>query len=146
MSKIKEVYSELCSFSVLREMLNKKLFKAFFEYANATDKNDKLNKYGAFVSEIYNGGANLTTLTRKLLFENENIFVKLISQKAEINKNIEISIIRELNSLTKFASLTYEDFFNDIENAIFIPKYDTEKANLLEEYKQRTKSTKSTRK
>lgn len=140
MSKIKEVYSELCSFSVLREMLNKPLFKAFFEYANATDKNDKLNKYGAFVSEIYNGGANLTTLTRKLLFENENIFVKLISQKAEINKNIEISIIRELNSLTKFASLTYEDFFNDIENAIFIPKYDIEKANLLEEYKQRTKN------
>ena len=49
MSKIKEVYSELCSFSVLREMLNKPLFKAFFDYANATDKNDKLNKYGVML-------------------------------------------------------------------------------------------------
>ena len=140
MSKIKEVYSELCSFSVLREMLNKPLFKAFFDYASATDKNDKLNKYGAFVSEIYNGGANLTACTRKLLFENENVYVKLISQKLEINKNIEASIIRELNTLTVFASLTYKDFLDDIENIDYLPKYDIEGANLLEEYKQRTKN------
>jgi len=140
MSKIKEVYSELCSFSVLREMLNKPLFKAFFDYANAIDTNDKLNKYGAFVSEIYNGGANLTYCTRKLLFENENVFVKLISQKAEINKNIEISIIRELKTLNSFASLTYKEFLDDIGSVEYLPTYDTEEANLLEEYKQRTKN------
>ena len=140
MSKLKEVYSELCSFSVLREMLNKPLFKSFFDYASATDKNDKLNKYGAFVSEIYNGGANLTSSTRRLLFENENIFVKLISQKADINKNIEDSITRELNTLNTFASLTYKDFSDDIGDIHYLPKYDTEKANLLEEYKQRTKN------
>ena len=52
MSKIKEVYSKLCSFSVLREMLNKPLFKAFFDYASATDNNDKLNKYGALAKYI----------------------------------------------------------------------------------------------
>ncbi len=106
MSKIEQVYSELCSFGVFRALFDKKLFKCFFDYANATDDNDKLNKYGAFVSEIYNGGANLTNCVRKLLFENENIYVKSISQKIEINENIEEATIRELHTLTAFATLS----------------------------------------
>ena len=140
MSKIKEVYSELCTFGVLRGLFEKELFKRFFDYAGATEANDKLNKYGAFVSEISNGGANLTECTRKLLFENENIFVKLISQKAEINENIENAVSKELQSLTSFSMLTYEDFLDDMGRDEYVPKYDTEKANLLEEYKQRTKN------
>ena len=140
MSKIKKVYSRLCTFGVLRGLFEKELFKRFFEYANATDKYDKLNKYGAFVSEIYNGGASLTGYTRKLLFENENIYVKLISQKAGINANINDAIERELNTLTDFATLTYEDFLADIEDKEYLPKFDTEIANFKEEYLQRAEN------
>ncbi len=140
MSKINKVYRELCSFGVLRGLFEKQLFKCFFDYANATDKNDKLNKYGAFVSEIYNGGANLTELTRKLLFENENVYVKAISKNAQINKNVEDAIIKELNTLTAFSTLTYEDFLLDMETDEYIPKYDIEDTNLKEEYLQRAKN------
>lgn len=142
MSKIKQLYSELCSFGVFRGLFDKKLFKCFFEYANAVDENDKLNKYGAFVSEIYNGGANLTNCVRKLLFENENVYVKSISQKIEINENVEDATIRELHTLTAFANLTDFDFGDDLDTNVFIPQFDTEKADLEEEYLKRAKNIK----
>ena len=140
MSKVKQVYRELCTFSVFRGMLDKDLFKCFLDYSKATTLEEKLNKYGAFVNEIYNGGANLTDYTRKLLFENENVFVKLISKKSSVNENIENATVKELMTLNEFASLTYEDFLNDMEISEYIPKYDTLKIDLKEEYYQRAQN------
>ncbi len=140
MSKINKVYRELCAFGVLRGIFEKQLFKCFFDYANATDKNDKLNKYGAFVNEIYNGGANLTSLCRKILFEDENVYVKAISLGKQMNGNIENAIMKELNTLNEFSTLTYGDFLADMELDCYIPKYDIENTDLKEEYIKRAQN------
>lgn len=140
MSKIKGIYKELCTFSVLRGLLNKPIFKAFFDYAEATLRNDRLNKYGAFVNEIYEGGANLTLLIKKLLYENENVYVKAVAKKTEISKSVEKAIINELNTLSSFSRLTYKDFLSDMEEDGYIPEYDICSVDLREEYLLRAKN------
>ena len=76
MSKIKEIYSTLCLFSVFRNLLSTPVFKAFIEYCETEDKKDKPKKYGALVSEIYKNGGSLTECVKKALYEDENVYVK----------------------------------------------------------------------
>ena len=100
MSKIERIYRRLCSFSVLRELISKDLIKYFFEFARAEEQNERLNKYGAFVNEIYEGGGSLVQCIRKMLFENENVYVRAVAKKIDINKNeATVSVMLTVASL-----------------------------------------------
>ena len=138
MSKIEAVYKRLCAFSVLRELLGSNLIKCFFEFARSEKQDDRLQKYGAFVNEIYEGGGNLASCIRKMLFENENVFVKAVAKKAEINANIKSATESELDALTMLAELTPSDFFDSCE--LQIPMYDTDTVNFKAEYLERAKN------
>ncbi len=142
MYKVKTTYVLVSAFGVLKDLHNTRLIKYFFDYAKAEDKTEKLQKYGAFVNVIYEGGGNLTSCIRKLLFENENVYVKAVAQKNKVNKSIEEAIKEELNILSRFASLTKEDFYEDLEIAdnIYLPSYEVEKVNFYEEYIERAKN------
>ena len=76
MSKIKDIYSSLCLFSVTRGILKAPVFESFFDYCEEENKREKIKKYGAFVHEVYKNGGNLSKCVRKTLFENENVYVK----------------------------------------------------------------------
>lgn len=140
MSKIETAYKRLCSFSVLRDLLDTKLIKSFFEFAACERQDEALRKYGAFVNEIYEGGGSLSSCVRKMLFENENVFVRAIAKKEKINKNIENAVANELDSLSVFAMLEPSDFFENTDSEILVPMYDTEKVDFKEEYLTRTKN------
>ena len=137
MSKIERIYRRLCSFSVLRELLGKDLIKYFLEFARAEEQNERLNKYGALVNEIYEGGGSLADCIRKMLFENENVYVRAIAKKSEINKNIENAISNELNTLSDLAMLVPKDFFEDTTD---VPMYDTQSVDFRKEYLERAKN------
>lgn len=137
MSKIERIYRRLCSFSVLRELISKDLIKYFFEFARAEEQNERLNKYGAFVNEIYEGGGSLVQCIRKMLFENENVYVRAVAKKIDINKNIENSISNELDTLSDLAMLAPKDFFEDTAD---VPMYDTQSVDFKKEYLERTKN------
>ncbi len=136
MSKIEKIYRRLCTFSVLRELLKKDLIKCFFEFAKCKEQDECLKKYGAFVNEIYEGGGNLADCIRKMLFENENVYVRAVAKKAEINKNIENAISNELNTLSDLAMLAPNDFFENASE-LQAPMYDTEKVDFKAEYLKR---------
>jgi hypothetical protein len=76
MSKINNIANKLSLFTVFRGVLVKDIFKHFIEYSKSCDISNKLNNYGKFVQDIYNNGANLSAYVCKILFEDENIFVK----------------------------------------------------------------------
>ena len=46
MSKITEVYSSLCLFTVTRGVLKTPVIKAFIDYCEEEEKQEKLKKYG----------------------------------------------------------------------------------------------------
>ena len=137
MSKIERAYKRLCTFSVLKELLEKDLIKHFLEFAKSEKQDERLIKYGALVNEIYEGGGNLADSIRKMLFENENVYVRAISKKEAINKNIENAILNELDTLSELAMLEPKDFFDLKDEDLQIPMYDTSKVDFKREYIER---------
>ena len=137
MSKIEEIYSSLCLFTVTRAVLQTPVIKAFMEYCEEENKKEKLKKYGAFVSCIYENGGVLSETIKKALFENENVYVKSISKNEKISERIESSLNFELEALTALASLSSDSFLLDMKVTSKIPEYDTEKLDVKKAYSER---------
>ena len=65
-NKLQQLYTRLCSCAVFRGVLEHPIFTFFGEYCCAAeDALKKRNAYGAFVSEIYKNGGDLTDDTNK---------------------------------------------------------------------------------
>ncbi len=140
MSKIKDIYSSLCLFSVTRGILKSPIFKCFFEYCEEENKREKIKKYGAFVAEIYKNGGNISKCVQSALFENENVYVKSVAWGQKINKNIENALEFELSTLNDFSALTANSFAIDMGVGTKIPEFDIDKVDIARLYKERLES------
>ncbi len=137
MTDIKKIYFQLCTLSVFRSLLSHPLFAHFMAYNETDDIAKKRMEYGAFVSEIYSLGGNLTRAVKKLVLENENIYVRLLGAGKVINGDIEKSAIYELKYISMLASLSYKTFELDMKATDFMPEYSYEGIDLASEYKAR---------
>ena len=137
MSRIEEIYSSLCLFTVTREVLKTPVISAFMAYCEEENKREKLKKYGEFVSRVYENGGVLSECIKKVLFENENVYVKAISKNEGISAKIENALNFELEALSALASLTSDSFGLDMKTACKIPEYDTEKLDVKKAYSAR---------
>ena len=137
MSKIEEIYSSLCLFTVTREVLKTPVISAFMAYCEEENKREKLKKYGEFVSRVYENGGVLSECIKKALFENENVYVKAISKDEKISAKIENALNFELEALSALASLTSDSFGLDMKVTGKIPEYDTEKLDVKKAYSAR---------
>ncbi len=141
MTEIRKIDRALCRFSVFRGLFETPIFCKFFEYAEAARGSEqKLSAYGAFVAEIYEGGGSLTACVRRVLFEDENVYVRSIAKSGSVNSSIQETAKHELEILSSFASLSPLDFAEDMEESDFLPAFDSEKADLAVEYGERVKS------
>ena len=140
MSKIKDIYSSLCLFSVTRGILKAPVFESFFDYCEEENKREKIKKYGAFVHEVYKNGGNLSKCVQKTLFENENVYVKSVAWGEKISKNIESALDFELATLNDFSSLSANSFAIDMGIGTKIPEFDTDKEDISKLYKERLNS------
>lgn len=140
MSKIKELYTRLATFSVFNGIFMKTIFKKFREYVKENKGDEKIKKYGEFVNNLYTHGADLTAYIRRIAFEDANVYVKAVSAKKMINDNIKVSVKYELDTLSEFASLTKEDFALDMEYGEYLPSFDSHKVDLYSEYQTRLES------
>ncbi len=86
---------------------------AFEGYAYAEEE-EKRKAYAAFVWEIYQNGGDLTALVERLVFEDENVYVKGVAAGKSPNANMENSLQRELAAFQEFAALTPKDFALDM--------------------------------
>ena len=92
---------------VFRKLLDTPMLRAFLEFAKTTER---IDAYSRFVYEIYQGGGNLSACVRKLVFENENVYVTALAKDRAIDPNVMASVERELETLSAFASLKPSDF------------------------------------
>ena len=136
--KIETVYENLCVCAVFRALTEKSLFKRFERYCVAGNGLEKRKAYATFVGEIYETGGSLTELVKKLVFEDENAYVKAVASKGRMDGNIRASAERELSVLSSFASLTRADFALDMGVAeTELPNFSSENAYLLPLYQER---------
>ena len=138
---IRTIYQKLCAVSVFIGVNRLPLTQAFFNYCKQTEQADKLCAYAAFVSEIYSGGGNLTTLLQKQLFEDENVYVRAVAQGKEIPAPVSDSVQRELQAFSCFASLTPAEFANDMQIELnAIPAFLGSSSDFYTAYQKRLES------
>lgn len=141
MNKLKEILFRLHAVSVLRGLLDDKVVKALLSFAEldeAASETEKIDKYANFVSELYGTGAKtLAEYIRQIVFESENVYVKIRGNGKTPPAFLEKSIIEDLTTFGKIAELTPGDLINDYE---FIPRFETEKCDIKKEYIERLDS------
>ncbi len=133
MADFKKLYQELSLTSVFGAVLDKPLFKYFESFAKGENKN---SSYAKMVSEVYTLGGSLTDAVLKLVFEDENVYVKSRAKWDKVDENIRDAAVHELMVFSEFAALTPEDFRLDM-GASYLPAFTSEKKDFVKLYEDR---------
>ncbi len=140
-SKILTIYERVCLCSLFQGVSKTPLFQAFEGYALAPSPVEKKKAYATFVKCIYEDGGDYTALLSRLIFEDENVYVKGVAGKREIDPIIQKEIARELAVFSDMLVLTPLDFAEDMGLAVEeIPAYTHSKIDLAKSYAERLKS------
>ncbi len=140
MSYLYDLSLELSMSSVFVNLKRKPLLVNFFKITNpAFDKLTKILAYSDFISEIYNNGASLTDYVSKLVFEDENVYIKSLAKFGKCNDIITDNAFRELDVFSRFASLTPEIFKKELDVEV-VADFLSYKTNLKELYATRVKN------
>ena len=124
--------------SVFRSLLEKPLFVHFANYCRAgAGTDEKILAYSAFVTEIYkNGGGSLTDLVSRLIYEDENVYVKAVAHNSPLHREISIAAKEELAALEVLATLTQEDFRADM-GLSYVSPFASEPIDIVRSYNER---------
>lgn len=140
MNHLQELYRRLCPCAVFGGVLRQPLFLHFSDICNtACSGEQRLQAYGAMVNEIYKQGDSLTSLVCRLLFEDENIYVRARGANREISPYIAQALERELACFADFAALTVRDFEQALEQTN-LPAFHSERVTLPKLYEERMQS------
>lgn len=138
---LEKLYRRLNVVSVFEGVLHTPLLRAFFAYAESETVEKKLRAYGAFVAEIYRGGGSLTALTSRLLFEDENVYIRARAKDKILPVCIAQAAENELNTFSVLAGLTAETFVLDMgltdEERAMLPAFDSVPVSLVQSYERR---------
>ena len=122
--------SALC---VFRELLKAPMLQALMDFAKSSEP---IDTYSRFVAEIYRGGGNLTDCVRKMVFEDENMYVTAIAARRSVDPHITASVKRELDTLSQLAALSPKDF-TELLGGVPVAEFSSEQADLYAEYSAR---------
>lgn len=136
MSNLNELYLKLCMSSVFSGVLEKPLFKSFEDYCRADQRDKKIKAYASLVAEIYEHGGSLTDMTCRLVFEDENVYIKSRAHNFPISKSIKDATRNELKVFEEFASLTTDDFSKDM-GLEYVSPFTSKKIDLVRRYEKR---------
>ena len=142
MSKLRQIYIDLLKMSVFRSLLDQPLISNFISFCEAEDVSDKLRFYGTMVSEIYSEGVSLTDAVRRIVFEDENVYIKTKAAGKESSVVINTAAYQDLRTLSSLAALTVEDFRVELEQYIglsYLPPFESGECDLNAEYEGRIK-------
>ena len=141
--KIAKIYDALSFTAVFCETLQNPLLRAFSSYCEQSQESAVAKKraYAALAAEIYKGGGSLTKLVEKLVFEDENVYVKSVARGKKADALLQKSVTRELAVFSDLASLTTADFAQDLGTDVaMMPQFSSFNANLGASYKKRLRS------
>ena len=132
-SRIAELMPRLSALCVFRGLLKKPLLRALYDFGTTTDR---IDAYSRFVLEIYQAGGNLTDCVRKMVFEDENVYVRTVAAGGEIDPHVKASVKRELDTLSCLASLSESDF-SELLAGVPVAGFSSSEADLFAEYEAR---------
>ena len=125
--------------ALFSKVTEKPVFSHFERLVTSEGKEEKIKAYAALVGEIYQSGMSLTSLVKKYVFEDENVYVKSAAHDIEISKSVIIAMQTELSAISEFASLAPADFADILGTDALLP-FDSEKTDIIAEYTERVKN------
>ena len=132
-SRIAELMPQLSALCVFRGLLEKPLIRALYDFSTTTER---IGAYSRFVLEIYRGGGDLTDCVRRMVFEDENVYVTAVAAGGEINPHVKASVQRELETLSCLASLSESDF-SELLGGVPVAGFSSVAIDLVAEYEAR---------
>ena len=129
-NKMRQLYTRLSLTSVFRGVLFSSVISAFLDYFKAQE-DDKLSAYAKFVSRIYEAGGSLNKAVKKAIFEDENIYVKMLSRGETPSDKITAAAKHELEGFSMLVSVSREDFATDLGvSSCQLPDFDSEEEDI----------------
>jgi predicted AAA+ superfamily ATPase len=136
--KFKNLYTKLCLVSVFRGVLTQAPFTHLLDYFKSKTTEEKLNAYAEMVHSVYEQGCSLTDFVEKVVFEDENAFIKAHANAQEPSKVLLDCAKKELCLFEEIACLTSDDFAIDMKTEVdVLPRFDSEQRNFISEYNKR---------
>ncbi len=122
--------------SVFHALLDTSLMKSLASYVTAGSETEKIKAYASLTALVYEDGGSLTELVSRLVFEDENVYIKSFSRGAHIRPEISAALSAELSAFGELASLTPEDFARDM-GLDYVSPFASERVDLVEAYGER---------
>ena len=138
MSKLEKLYLELSMLSVFRAVLDKPIVAHFCDIMSKANEVDRINSYAAMVSEIYREGGSITDAIRRIVFEDENVYIKIRASGKPVPMTISVAAEHEISILGMLATLATDDF-KSIISLDYLSPFETGECDLLTEYEERAK-------
>lgn len=136
-----QLKNSLLSLTVFRRLLKDPILSALYNYLSALETEETVkavSAYSEFVGKLYEANAgNLSKYIEQLCFSSENVYVKILGSKKTPQDYITCSVEHELNTFEHISMLTSKQLLEPLKWDGFLPSFQTENTNLLENYKQR---------
>ncbi len=135
---LKEYAEGLQSLAVFRGILKNETVGKLLRLLEAPSA----ESYGDFVGALYRYGESLTDFLIDTVTDDENPYLKLLSEFKEVPESIDIAARKELAFLQKLSRLSSEEVWGSVDSGIKTPfaEWKTENRELLEIYRERIAS------
>lgn len=101
---------------IFREILKTKTIKKLIKLLkyNSNDEIETTSLYYDFLNELYNNNDNIGDYLLEYIFRDDNIYIKKILSKQNINKNIENALKEELDFFSYLSEINLSDIYNNL--------------------------------
>ncbi|MEI0580757.1 ATP-binding protein [Brachyspira pilosicoli] len=101
---------------IFREILKTKTIKKLIKLVkyNSNDETITTSLYYDFLNELYNHNDNIGDYLLEYIFRDDNIYIKKILSKQNINKNIENALKEELDFFSYLSEINLSDIYNNL--------------------------------
>ena len=101
---------------IFREILKTKTIKKLIKLLkyNANDDTETTSLYYDFLNELYNHNDNIGDYLLEYIFRDDNIYIKKILLKQNINKNIENALKEELDFFSYLSEINLSNIYNNL--------------------------------
>lgn len=130
---IKEYAEKLRSLAVFRGILREETVSKLLKFLISPSS----ESYGDFVSGLYEHGDSLTDFLIEAVAEDENPYIKRISERREVPAEIDGAVRRELDFLQKLSQLTSEEAWAAVGTGEPFSRWSVHEADFLEIYRER---------
>ncbi len=142
--KLKDLFFKLNSLCIFRALLSDSVIENIVKYLSISDNGDtaeKISKYSAFVSALYNcGRVSLSRHIQAVVNNDENVYVKLIGNGKTASPTMKKCVDAEMSVLQELADLTPAELQSGIEWEGFLPVFKAERVDLATDYARRVKN------